>query len=519
MKKVFFSLFFSSLTFFLNAQDISDNSVNIAPWADPSFVAEGKAQPRPEFISYEVRDLADRRNAEKTEYYLPLEGNWRVKYSNTAEGGVKNFSRRGYSVVSWDNVTVPNVDIVSGGKNSFAKLVPPQLPTEIPLVQYRAEIDVPYIWLDRDMFVQIENVGGAYSLYVNGKKVGYNEDTRTPAEFNISDYVTDGINSIGIEVYGYSTGSWMETLLPQLKPGSLGKVYVYSQPKLRVEDFVISTKPDTTGKHTWVDIQVILSNSYKGPEPITLGYDIYSPTGKLLTYNLFETNIDKHSHDTLYFREVLYNTVNTDLMWTPEHPTLYKMMIYLRRASRITEYIPLTLGLSWCEVKDGELWVNGVKADIRVVNYNAAKDEATTKKELAVLKKNKFNTIWVSYPQPNWFYDLCDQIGFYVVDQANINSGFRTHDRTVGGAVANNYDYLPAFIDRVAFMQGRSKNYASIIALSMGGKCGNGYNLYKAYQWLKQADSLHPIVYPDVQGEWNVDLQLPEAVDAADYLK
>ena len=105
-----------------------------------------------------------------------------------------------------------------------------------------------------------------------------------------------------------------------------------------------------------------------------------------------------------------------------------------------------------------------------------------------------------------------------MIDQANINAGFRKDDRNVGGSVANDPAFLPQFIDRVAGMQGRSKNYTSVIALSMGGMSGNGYNMYKAYQWLKGADSLHHVTYRDVQGEWNSDFPFPQVRDAKNLL-
>ena len=124
----------------------------------------------------------------------------------------------------------------------------------------------------------------------------------------------------------------------------------------------------------------------------------------------------------------------------------------------------------------------------------------------------------MSYPQPEWFYDLCDGLGLYVVDQANVNAGFRKDDRNVGGSVANDPSFLPHFIDRVAVMQGRSKNHTCVVALSLGGRCGNGYNFYKAYRWLKEADSLHAVTYRDVQGEWNSDFEFPRTRDARQLL-
>ena len=130
-----------------------------------------------------------------------------------------------------------------------------------------------------------------------------------------------------------------------------------------------------------------------------------------------------------------------------------------------------------------------------------------------------YNTVCVSYPQPRWFYELCDEIGMYVIDQANINSDYRKDDRNVGGAVANDPRFLPNFLDRVACMQGRMKNNTSLIAISMGEKVAMGIIFYKAYQWLKAHDTLHPVTYRDVQGEWNSDFNCPAPEDVRRFCK
>ena len=241
--------------------------------------AKAKADSRPEFISYPTREAGETGDPANAPHYVSLAGKWRAIVSTTRQGGEPGFYKPAFTSTAWQEVDVPNTSVVQG-LSPLEALTPPQLPAEIPLVQYRAVIDVPYLWLDRDMFIHVEGVGGAYTVYVNDRRIGYSDDSRTPTEFPISEAVTDGVNTIGIEVYGYSTGNWMETLLPQLQPGSLGGVYVYSQPKLRIEDFVIRTQSDTTKVHGWVDFAVVMSNSYRSAEKITFGYDIYSPTGK-----------------------------------------------------------------------------------------------------------------------------------------------------------------------------------------------------------------------------------------------
>lgn len=508
-KSLFFTLFVISCTV-LGAQNIPPH------WRNPGYASFGKSAPRQEFISYTTRALADKGDPNEAEHYLSLAGQWSVHYGTTREGVVPKFYSPSYMTTSWNQANVPNL-APSSTPSPLDQMIPPQLPGEVPVVQYRAVIEVPYLWLDRDMYIHIEGVSGAYALFVNNQQVGYSNDYRTPAEYNISSAVTDGLNTIGIEVYGYSTGNWMESSLPQWKPGGLGNVFVYSQPKLCIHDFVVRAKLDSARVNGILYINVILSNSYRTTEKITLGYDIYTPEGKLHAYNLLETEIEGESTDTLRFKEYVYPSFKK--MWSPESPSLYRMIFYVRRDKRITEYIPFVVGFNETQLKNGELWINDKKAVLNAANYNAASDQATTQKELVELKKAKINTICVDYPQPHWFYELCDRIGFYVVDQANINAGFKPQDRNVGGGVTNDPRFLPQFLDRVATMQGRTKNHTSLIAISMGGESGNGYNLYKSYQLLKQADTIHPVTYRDVQGEWNSDVAYPTVRDAEEVLR
>ena len=138
------------------------------------------------------------------------------------------------------------------------------------------------------------------------------------------------------------------------------------------------------------------------------------------------------------------------MSWCPQSPQLFDLMLYTRRDGRITEYIPMKFGLNETELRDGELWINGKRAELKAVDYNAARTEDATKKELRTLKSGGVNTVCVAYPQPRWFYELCNEVGMYVIDQANINAGYRTNDRNVGGSLVNNPAFLPQFIDRAA---------------------------------------------------------------------
>ena len=201
-----------------------------------------------------------------------------------------------------------------------------------------------------------------YSLYVNGRRIGYANDTRTPAEFPISPAVTDGVNTIAIEVYGFSAGNWMETLIPQTAAGTLGKIYLYSQPKLRIEDFVVETSPDSARVHGNVDFAVVMSNSYRSAEKVTLELTTFirRPRKPLDAQPRRAGDCPGESTDTIRCHELLYHVMKS--AWTPDAPTLYELMLYTRRDGRVVEYIPLRFGFKDVELRDGELWINGSRA-------------------------------------------------------------------------------------------------------------------------------------------------------------
>ena len=181
-------------------------------------------------------------------------------------------------------------------------------------------------------------------------------------------------------------------------------------------------------------------------------------------------------------------------------------MMIVTRGGHATEYLPDRVGFGQSEVRDGALYRNGKAIDIKAAAYNAAADAKTTEADIKKLQQGGVNTIWVDYPQPVWFYDICDRAGMYVIDQANVNSSHETSNRALGGALSNAPAWLPTFMERTQAMYERAKNHVSIVGWSLGGRQGNGYNMYRTYQWLKGAEPHRAVIYNDSAGEWNSDL-------------
>ncbi|MCC8036472.1 MAG: hypothetical protein LIO77_11230 [Rikenellaceae bacterium] len=421
---------------------------------DPSAAWAGQAIFRTEFISYDTRQGAESGDPAGSKFYMPL----------PAEGTRQT----------------------AGGT----------------LFSYTA--DLPYIWLDRDVYLQVSGLD-SYYIYVGDDMIAYGEDSRMPMQFLVSGHITDGVNNISI-LHAPGEVSQIEALTGT-GADAVPKVFLFSQPKVCIRDFRLRLWPDSTGSYGILNVRLAVSNSYNSPEEFTVGYDIYAPDGKLINYDIRQVALEGRSMDTVRFNEFIYN-VNQNL-WSPDNPRLYRGMVSVRRGGRMIEYIPFSIGYGKTETAHGRLLRGGVPVDLVPAEYNAEGDPAATRAELEKLKAQGVNTLLPSYPQPSWFYDLCDQIGFYVFDNANIAPVPSELGRMVQGALANRPEWLPRYLKRAETVRARSVNRASVVGISLGNDSGNGYNLYRTYLEVKSREIFRPVVYRFADGEWNTDMELP----------
>ncbi len=424
------------------------------PSAQPT---AGKAPARTEFISYSLRDAAEAGKRSGSPFYLPLK---LTKTDATAASAA-----------------------------------------------YAVTVDIPMAWRERDVFLHVEGAWSCLTLYVNDRIAGYAEDSKTPSEFLLSPLLTEGPNRITLKVGAHSGGAQLEAghTSPDA-PASIGGAFIYSQPRTRVEDFTVHAIPWGGGNPSGrFKIEIALSNSYNYDEDISIGYDIYSPQGVLQYYDKRPMTLPGNGRDTIRFEAEIYKASQN--FWSPAKPALYRCMIIVWKGSRIIEYIPFKAGFSKESFADNLAVIRDTPA-ARTAVYNVAPGaaEAAVKTQLAALKKKGVTLLTPGYPQPYWFYDLCDAMGFWVLDQANINAPTGRADRRVGGTPSNDPRFADAYLERQQYMFSRVKNHPCIAGWSMGGNSGNGYCMYKSYRLLKSLEPWRPVVYRDAQGEWNTDL-------------
>lgn len=367
------------------------------------------------------------------------------------------------------------------------------------------QIDIPYAWTDGCVYLHLENVGSAYTLALDGRAVAEVEDPATPAEFLLTPLVHEGPNLISLELRPSRTPQLQEGTPPTERP-RFADCYLYMQNRRSVADFTVALRPDSTRRFGILDLAVVVRNAYNYDEPVTVGYDIYSPQGRLLDFSIVERTVAGRSADTLRFAPHVYGAYDNRWESDGSNPPLYRVMLFLRRDGAYKEYMPLRVGFRDVEFRDGRFYSFGRPLELREASCNAASDREATRARMVALKRRGVNTLRPDAPQPAWYYELCDELGLRVIDRANLNAPRGRGDRTVGGTPSNDPALAAEYLERVKAMYYRSRNYTCVIAYELGGASGNGYNMYKAYQWLKSVERSRPVLYGDAAGEWNSDL-------------
>lgn len=369
---------------------------------------------------------------------------------------------------------------------------------------YEQRFDVPASWNDYNAYLHIESTKSAYLLMLNGKVVAEVEDDRTPAEFMVSPWLRQGENVLIIALYK-SNYAHIQQHDAHSEEGLFAGSYLMAQRKLHIFDFSAEIVPNETREYGILELDVVAANNFNYEETIAIGYDIYGPDGKLIDYTVRELTIPGRSRDTLRIRADIYHSYNHKWGGNRGSAPLYSLMLYVKRNGMIYEYIPFRRGFGRTEYADGKILRFDEPVTLVRHRYTAAPTADKSATEIAAIKREGVNTLVVDYPQPEWFYSLCDKMGVYVIDRANINAPKASTERKVGGTPSNDPTLCPEYIERVKAMYYRSRNHSCIIGFMLGGQAGNGYNMYKAYEYLSSVEERRPVIYEAAEGEWNSD--------------
>lgn len=366
------------------------------------------------------------------------------------------------------------------------------------------KIDLPTAWSDFNVYIHIQNTIKAYDLVVNEQLVASVEDSYTPADFLLSPYLRQGSNEILLllrrsEAIELNEGG-QSNLVEQFR-GS----YIFAQHRKHIYDYDARIVRSESGKQLGLELDIVVRNDFNFEEIVQVGYDIYSPDNKLIDYAVREVSVAGRSVDTLRIRTSLGE--ESRYLWSSANPRLYRLTLYTKRDGKPREYISFRVGAGESSFKDGKLLRNGKEIVVKSARYNARTTYAEALAAIKALKAKGVNTLLPDNPQPEWFYDICDGLGVYVVERANINPVEESSNRKIGGTPSNNPELVDEYLARVKAMYYRTRNHSCIVAYALGGdKAGNGYNMYKAYQWLKGVEKGRAVICTSADGEWNTDL-------------
>lgn len=465
-------------------------------WNNVSVYGINKEQPHIMALPYD--DINEVMMGEKSKWVNSLNGLWYFNWYAKPNDREINFFKVDYSVKDWDMIYVPsNWQMKGYGIPIYTNInYPNSIDTKnIPNInfqnnetgQYKRKFNVSKEWINRNLYIVFSGVNSAFYLWINGKKVGYSQGTMTPAEFDITSYVSEGENEVAVEVYRWCDGSYLEDQDMWRLAGIFRDVYLVAKPKQQIQDFYVYSDLDSD----YVDATLFSS--------IKLQYE-----DSLM--NIEMKVIDENDNVVFSGRKTvdkniinLKQHISNPNKWTAETPYLYKIIVSLiDKNNEVIDVRYCNFGFRKIEIKDTKLLINGRSILIKGVNRHEIDPDnghavpyETTKKDILLLKANNINAIRTShYPNNSWFYDLCDKYGMYVMDECNLEThGIRDK------VPSSKQEWEAPCVDRMKRMVERDKNHPSIIFWSLGNEAGTGTVFVKMKKATKKIDKTRPIHY------------------------
>lgn len=489
-------------------------------WENPEVFAINKEKPRASFLPYPDAKLAAQDDYSASPYFMSLDGTWKFHWVAKPSEAPADFYKENYDVSKWTDMPVPgNWEFNGFGIPIYTNVIYP-FPTNPPYVNdndnpvgsYKHQFDLPQTWDGRKVFIHFEGGTTAMYLWINGQKVGYTENAKSPAEFDITPYVRKGKNTLACQVYKYSDGSYIEDQDMWRLGGINRSVYLYSTAETRISDFFAHPDLDANYKNGLFSLDVELKNYATQNKNQTVEVALLDGTGKSVFSKSQKVTVPSNG-----LKETTFSgTVSNPLKWTAETPNLYTLLISLKdEKNNIVEVTSSKIGFRKIEIKKAQVLINGKKVYFKGVNlheYNYKTGQVVNRevmmRNIQLMKELNINAVRTShYPQPTLWYKLCDQYGIYLVDEANQES----HGLGYGPSnVSNLPEWNATHMDRIKNVVERDKNHASVIFWSLGNESGNGKAFFDTYDWAKARDKSRPVQYEQAhQRDRNTDIFCP----------
>jgi beta-galactosidase len=478
-------------------------------WDDPGVLHVNTLPPHASMMIYPTAESARAGRRDDSPWFRSLNGVWKFHYSASPAARPAGFERTAFDDAAWSEIRVPGnwelqgfgTPIYSNSRYPFA--YDPRNPraarNDNPVGSYRTVFTVPGAWKGRQVLLHFAGVDSAFYAWVNGKRVGYNEDSRTPAEFDVTPYLQDGANILAVEVYRWSDGSYLEDQDMFRLSGMFRDVFLWSPEARHIRDFEVRTAFDHSGRGATLSAVARVQNAAAAPGAASLSVQLIDADGKDVGRPVVQrVHVAGRAETTV----TVSVPVAAPRRWSSETPYLYTALLTLSDAGgKVIEVIPSRVGFRTVEIKGARLLVNGQAILVKGVNRHEHSpdlghyvERSWMVRDIELMKQNNVNFVRTShYPNDPEWYALCDEYGIYVMDEANDEThayGLGTDNR-----LAIDPAWQPAHVDRVARMIERDKNHPSVLVWSLGNESGDGPNLAASYQWAKKRDATRPVHY------------------------
>ena len=440
-----------------------------------------------------------------------LNGKWKFYFSEGADVHPKEFYREGYDVTGWDEIDVPscwemkgygfpiytNVAYPEPLDTSFENGKPKISHSENPVGCYKKTVELRKVSEDEEVFLQFDGVKSAFYVWVNGIFAGYSQNSMSPARFQITELLKTGENTIAVEVYKYSGGSYLEDQDMWRLAGIFRDVFIEFRPKVDIRDFFAETELDENYKDALLKVKIDICNHTNVSGEWNIQIKLLDKEekevlckGKNCETVFLPAKKEKWANITLF--------VSDPLKWTAETPELYSLLVILSHKDDVVAVRKTRIGFRTVQIKQGQLLVNGMPVILRGVNrheFGPLDGHAITRdlmeKDVRLMKQFNINAVRTShYPDACYFYTLCDQYGIYVMDENNLET-HAIRDEYPG----DHMEWLPACEDRLRGLIERDKNHPSVIMWSLGNESGDGKVFEKLKKIAENMDSTRPIIY------------------------
>lgn len=511
---LFFVAWTVSCTRYTDYSDVAWEEPENAPWEDPGISEINRMMPRAAFVPFASPEQARMEDKWQSPMVRTLNGMWKFHLAENPASRPYWFFKDDFDTREWNEIRVPanweregyDYPIYVNVKYPHEKTPPLIQKHYNPVGSYKRTFEIPAEWKGKEVILHFGAVSSMLNVWVNEQFAGYSEDSKTPAEFNITKHLKPGENSLAVEVFRWCDGSYLEDQDFWRMSGMTRDVYLLARNQQHMKDFRVTAGLDENYTDGIFTLEVDVNNPAEENGTLVVEsvlYDEGQPVAE------FSEELNPGEQRVQFGAEM--PDVNK---WSAEYPNLYELIITLKNGEGILEVIRQDVGFRTVEIKNSTLLVNGQYVYLKGANLHEhhdvtghVVDRETMLKDILTMKAHNLNAVRTShYPQPELWYDLCNEYGLYLVDEANIESHGMGYGKE---SLAKDDTWMDAHMFRTKNMFERDKNQPAVIIWSLGNEGGNGVNFQATYDYLKSVDPTRPVQYERARLDNNTDIFCP----------